>query len=705
MTARTGGARALHLLLGAALAVAVHGCDDGDADADADPVEDAGAGGAAGGAGAAGSDGTGGGDTGGGAGGGDTGGGAGGGDMGGGEGGGAGGGEGGGAGGGDDLTGICGPGIDVLDFADAVQEGDTWVFRGSMSGNDDYTGGCDTSESPGSDRVIRVVAPEAGSWSFSTAGSSARTIVYALGDCRDGFSERACSAGDDRGAEILVQLSADEEVFLIVDRWVGTPASDFVLTAEILDVAAPTLDGGDGHFNPANNGISISATGSDADNDLQGFELDMLDQNGEQALQTLEANFDQVGFVQLTQADGMFTFTLAGGLNVDLVPATARLTVFDALGQRSNTIDIPLQPPVGVGRGEACDPFLAATICENDDDTCVDEGEGPVCRLSTPPVLEGGSAWVNAEAGVFGVRLAGTDAEADAFFWQAIALDGEGNEIAFGENPGFAGIGFEAIAQMEGGAYEGIGSIDPFFVQRCLPGAQQAFNACAQGGGTQQQCTEEANGVFEACADDIFPTVTALRVRVGDRTGRFSEPMDLELVATPAVEEGAGCDVAEAIGICPEDLVCFNLGGTDELPICQAPATPCPQSWPVVDLAEHADNGSWRYQGDSTDAEALGGGGSCGGGGPNGVHAFTAEAGGRYTAEISGANGDTLMYVRSHCALQQAAYELACNDDIAQRNLLSRASFELEAGETAYIFVDGFRGGFAGRYILTVTRQ
>jgi hypothetical protein len=120
----------------------------------------------------------------------------------------------------------------------------------------------------------------------------------------------------------------------------------------------------------------------------------------------------------------------------------------------------------------------------------------------------------------------------------------------------------------------------------------------------------------------------------------------------------------------------------------------------------------WVYEGDNSDA-ARRGAGTCGGGGLNDVLAFTAPVAGRFACSIRAyeyddermmeVEADTLLFVRSYCGRADAALELACNDNANLPNLrrLSRVEFRLGAGDPAYVFVDGFVGGFAGPYTLT----
>ena len=89
-----------------------------------------------------------------------------------------------------------------------------------------------------------------------------------------------------------------------------------------------------------------------------------------------------------------------------------------------------------------------------------------------------------------------------------------------------------------------------------------------------------------------------------------------------------------------------------------------------------------------------------------GTYAFQAEA----TGVAPGFMGqpDTLMWIRSHCRFSDWVAELACNDDVNTQagDLSSLITLELEAGQSVYIFIDGYSKdgeiGWTGPYVLAV---
>ena len=118
------------------------------------------------------------------------------------------------------------------------------------------------------------------------------------------------------------------------------------------------------------------------------------------------------------------------------------------------------------------------------------------------------------------------------------------------------------------------------------------------------------------------------------------------------------------------------------------------------------DDGEYAAMGDTTNAPNLGTEGSCGGGGRHhhGLARFTPAMAGRYRCGLDAGNEDTILYVRTHCSVDDPAAELACNDDApAGSGLPERGSlveFNVGENETVYLFVDGFGAGFETQFSL-----
>jgi hypothetical protein len=126
----------------------------------------------------------------------------------------------------------------------------------------------------------------------------------------------------------------------------------------------------------------------------------------------------------------------------------------------------------------------------------------------------------------------------------------------------------------------------------------------------------------------------------------------------------------------------------------------CPADWPVENLNDARDGDVFRIVGDNFQS-ALEFGGTCGQAGPGEVYTFEPEVEGIHVFETTDIVGDTVLLVRSHCALPGLDFEFACDDD-GGGNLASRASARLVAGERVYVIVQGY-GGQPVEYTLTVT--
>ena len=79
---------------------------------------------------------------------------------------------------------------------------------------------------------------------------------------------------------------------------------------------------------------------------------------------------------------------------------------------------------------------------------------------------------------------------------------------------------------------------------------------------------------------------------------------------------------------------------------------------------------------------------------------FPIAADGEYSFETRDMMLDTVVYVRASCGY--ASTELVCDDDAGAGNA-SLAQARLTAGQTVYVFVDGFSARADGAYTLTVS--
>ncbi|MSP74275.1 MAG: hypothetical protein EXR76_19255 [Myxococcales bacterium] len=614
----------------------------------------------------------------------------------------------------------CGPDVTVLDLnAEGTADGTAFNLTGSTGADDYFTGGCTSEGSIGSDAVVRFTAPTAGFWMFSTVGSAIEdTVLYALEDCNDGFSEKACS--DDIGegntqSQLLVELAADETVYLIIDQFDGVDPAEFQLRAEPSTATAPVITELLGLVNPEVSGVGFRLTGTDADSDVSSFRWGMADDQGNELMLTqtgpIELDFaspDIAGLISLiSNPDG--TFTAEGAINLQDAPPIGSIyfEVGDALGLWSERADADtMVSDVVRMNGEVCDPARTLDACP-ETDACIDPDMmmAFTCRVATTPVLVTSAAGKNADGKGFGIRLQGTDPENDVAFVRMTARDIDGEELFFGDEPGTIDIGFFRLQQADG-SFDGIVSFTGFFQGLCFPAAQAHFEECTGAGGNEGTCVDEANVILAMCNTETAARIATFQVSVVDQALKATALTDVAVGQPAEGMEGAVCDTFEALAACVVETACVpNDGALDS---CQAVAAICPEDFGVVSLNENeVGMGSWRMQGDTSEAINVVGSGSCGGGGPQAIFGFTAPAAGTYHAQISGIGGmdDTLLFARTHCTAITGRFELACNDDVARGNLASAVDVDLTEGQLVYFVVDGYDGSFAGTFTLQVDQN
>jgi len=611
----------------------------------------------------------------------------------------------------------CGRGVEVIDInAQGTAANGGFTYTGTTSTRDNFFGTC-SGDSVGSEGVIKFTAPAAGYYTASTSGTAFDSVLYALSDCNDGFTELPGACNDDvvqgdASSRILLDLEANETVYLFVDQYSGEDAAEFTFAIGPVTTEAPVVESLEAFYNPAVPSVGWIARGRDAEGDAARFRLGVIDGDGAAVMLTQESNeFEAAleGEVEFQSAvlneDGTFEITGSVAFNPGL-PALSQLTyaVGDAVGLWGETVTAELRTSDVVrALGESCDPALALNTCDPAT-ACIDrDGDAAfTCEVATPPALSAGTATFNAETNGFGFRLNGSDAENDVAQVSFTGFDGDGAEVFFGEAAGAVAGGFARLRQSEG-TFEGSAIFTAFFQGLCFAPAQAQFQECADNGGDEQMCVDAANASLEACNREKAATIARFDVAVADLTGKASETLQLVVTPTAVSEVGGACDPISALGICPDGEGCAESANAETLWACAPLVAACPEAWGAVDMNANAQGNAFVYSG--TNAEAVNhGSGSCGGGGPNTAHRFAAPAAGRYTATISGIQegDDTLLFARSYCGFVSTANELACNDDIEQGNLASEVTVELAEGAEAFFFVDGYNGEFAGAYTLTI---
>lgn len=203
---------------------------------------------------------------------------------------------------------------------------------------------------------------------------------------------------------------------------------------------------------------------------------------------------------------------------------------------------------------------------------------------------------------------------------------------------------------------------------------------------TQARFAADCARVAQAVTDDALP-------RVADA------PLDLRVAF---VDGGALLRSSRAIGSqeaegrfcargglapCPGDDVCQVFAGRP--PWCAPLEEACPAEWQIVALDRYVVGpGVWGWFDDGAGPRYEAGGGSCADGGLARVFRFTAAEAGDYHAVVGDAEGDPLLFARSHCPALGQRYEQACHDDFLAPVMPNPGiELALAAGQTVYLFV------------------
>jgi len=279
-------------------------------------------------------------------------------------------------------------------------------------------------------------------------------------------------------------------------------------------------------------------------------------------------------------------------------------------------------------------------------------------------------------------------------------------------------------------------NVGPFELTAGLAPVAALGEACGADAGFAV-CPEGAVCLDDSRFDDVPAVCAAVRnLNTGDACIPGS-PLDacpeedicFEDVCTTVrnLSTGDACDRGNPTAVCPESDVCFDAvcvtprvlntgdacvvgspaacGPNDDCiaGTCEVRPDECPAEYGAVfDLNANpgADPNTWVFVGDTTDGVLDT---ACAGGMGEGaamVHSFLVPADGVYTFETSDMFVDTVVYVRESCGFEST--ELACNDDGGE-GTASLARARLSAGQTVYVFVDGFRRLDGGPYTLTVS--
>jgi hypothetical protein len=613
----------------------------------------------------------------------------------------------------------CGPDVDLVDFnAAARAEGERLVLDGATGDADVFSASCSPGI-PGGDAVVRFTAPAAGHWRFSTTAPDLDTVLFALADCADGFSEMACNddaATGTRSSRLVLDLEAGAIAYLVVDRYDGLDAAPFTLTAEPVTVTPPTLTAVEAFYTVGSfareptGAVGVVATGTDPEGDVTRYRFSVFDPEGEPIRLTLDGaaleyalDADRRNVVE-RRPDGTFTVALTNEFRGLPTVGGVSFAVGDATGRWSEPVQVaPVTTPPVRARGERCDGAGARDACP-EGDACVDRDDDgvSVCEVATPPAVTGASAWYNAEANALSLRLAGTDAESDVIGVLVDAFNDAGTRVRFGLSSAPVPAVFQRLRQSDG-TFDGVVGVRMGFAL-CGNDAGRAYDDCIEDGGTDVACTEVAEAAFDACNRERAAAIARVRVIPIDLANLEGEARDFDVAPTPTTGRGEVCDFLSGVGRCADGLGCADGGERDVLSTCQPLTAACPAGWDVVDLNAHVRGDAFTYGGDTAGASRRGGDATCLVPGLNVAHRFVAPARGRYRATLVAKDADLGLFARTHCGFAGPAFELACNaePEPPDPRFTAVAEFDLEAGAEAFLFVRRPDLALAGPYTLTV---
>jgi len=578
------------------------------------------------------------------------------------------------------------------------------VLEGMTDTRDAWDGLCAPDLSYGNDVIVRYRAAEDGFYAFSTAGSDVETVLFAVEDCQDGFSQVACDHGK-QGGEIMLWLDEGQTIYLVVDTVREKVSQPFKLTGGKVDLRQPTIEEFTSFANPTIAGaIAVRLSGSNPDGALIGYSMQLFGTDGQALLQRPLAHaFDNPdAFFKVEQGGG--TFRVSGAVSFSGQAPTIsaiELVMHDVNGLWSAASKSTARSPVVVGLGDECDMKRLLTTCGADEGCVQPDTSAPPYCAGTPRISKV-TATKNLVAGTWGLIVEGSDADGDVVSARVRTKDAKGKVIAIG-GASMTPVPFHRIGHDSTGAFRGVVALEARFDSTCETPTRRTFDSCvAAGAKDPATCEAERVQALATCLSETLASIVKADLEVVDATGLISRLSSSDITAAQEGVPGGACDPYGAIGYCPASLVCWSE--EDLVPeICQANGPSCPGSYATIDLADHAAAEGWSFSGSLAEAE-LSATASCGGGGKTRVFSFSAPEAGVYSFETSalGAGVDTVLSVRRFCQLP--GYELACSDDVGAGKA-SRVELALGGGESVFALVGAKDDGSAGAFTLSVARE
>jgi hypothetical protein len=267
------------------------------------------------------------------------------------------------------VDGLCAePVADCEDGLDAIAllPGDDGLSQadGTLVGAVDGAAGSCSAAGAG-ERAIQLTAAVAGTYvvEISSADNDANFNIFMRTLCsvEDASAETACGGvtPDLLPLRLPVDLEAGASASYFVESAGGDApwAGDFSVRTYLAH--APVIDSAVMYYNPVNSGLGFDVVGSDADGDLVGFTILMLDADGMPVISQEDGSpiFLQPEPSEITtDANGVSTMhvsRLVDGLTPDLL-GTFEVMVFDGAFLTSDVIVPEIMAPADLAVGDAC---------------------------------------------------------------------------------------------------------------------------------------------------------------------------------------------------------------------------------------------------------------------------------------------------------------------------------------------------------------
>ncbi len=273
---------------------------------------------------------------------------------------------------------------------------DAWAITGNT--NDTPNRGQGECGGGSGQHIYPFTAPEAGQYAVEVEGDGfgplGFAVIYVRVQCDDEGTELACDARREPRALAVVDLAAQQTVYLVVD---GIPSGNFPSTGgyrlRVYRQQAARLDAASAWMNDENGSTVLEVRGTVGNVGLEGIEYRFLDADG--AVVPARGQDDPLRFgllfTTMEREDGTIAFEGVLALNADVTPARrpdvaqVELSVYDVLGAQSAVRIVPVQAPLPLEIGEACDVAGARNRCPVGTECFIRDpvfDPGPACHPS-----------------------------------------------------------------------------------------------------------------------------------------------------------------------------------------------------------------------------------------------------------------------------------------------------------------------------------